>query len=375
MSYYAASPTSHGGVGAAGGGVLQSAPWSVSQTTAALLAASGNSLPPEDLRILQAQDVDGASVPFLTDESLARIGVPTFGRRVRVLRAAQTALEGEARRQGLRAPQLLQPGGGGAAPAPPTPTNEAALRARDPYASSLVSPSASAGRSGSGYDRFDATLSTHHPAEDANLLDPAALQPAASVRTPSGGRYPPPSAASYERGVGATTRDFGVAQQLGRSAVLNNSNPQHRGRNGALLRRDFDDVDRDRDAEERFARDDDPDQDPAAEGTYDSDVEREFLHPRRTDSNKAAFDPSGRSSAASDADFQTAQGLDHLARQSAQPWLGSIVPPTRPPPFVADPPQQRRLQLEWVHGYRAFDSRSNLVRGIHAHRARLANYL
>jgi len=328
-----------------GGGGALSLSWTVAETTAALHSAGGGLVAPEDLRLLQGQEVDGAALPFLSDEALARMGVPTFGRRVRLLRAAQAAMDDEARRQGKFAPQILAPGAGGAAA--PSPSSAASaigggedLLRRDPYASSLVSPSSRAGV-GASYNRFGPALLG---ADDAHLLDPAALQPAASVAMRNGGA----AAATI-------TRDYGVAQRLSRPAIP--------GRDGALLRGDADDVDRDRDAEERFVRDNDDEEDGQQ---YDSDVEREFVHPRSA-SAAAAFDPAAEArlrlsggGPAALADFQMASSLDSLSRETAQPWLGQIAPPTRPPPFVASPPS-RQLALEWVHGYRAFDSRSNLV--------------
>jgi WD40 repeat protein/Ca2+-binding EF-hand superfamily protein len=44
---------------------------------------------------------------------------------------------------------------------------------------------------------------------------------------------------------------------------------------------------------------------------------------------------------------------------AVKPWLGSTVPPSRPPPENNSEPDSG-LKLEWVHGYRAQDCRNNL---------------
>jgi WD40 repeat protein len=42
-----------------------------------------------------------------------------------------------------------------------------------------------------------------------------------------------------------------------------------------------------------------------------------------------------------------------------KPWLGALKPPTNPPPLVKEPPKAN-IELEYVYGYRCFDSRQNL---------------
>jgi len=44
---------------------------------------------------------------------------------------------------------------------------------------------------------------------------------------------------------------------------------------------------------------------------------------------------------------------------AVKPWIGAIKPPTSPPPFKNAPPAIN-LELEYVYGYRCFDSRQNL---------------
>ena len=328
-------------------GVLSFAPWSVDQTAAELFRTG--LIDKEDARMLQAQEVDGAALPFLSDEALVRMGVATFGRRVRVLRAAQAVLDAEALRQGKRAPVLLGASGPvGAAQA--AQQQQAANYARnDPYglgpssSPSAAALSASSRSAGLAPGRFDFSD------EDANLLDPAALTPASSVRNAQAGLQARAGRfAESLRDPPMATRDFGVSQRF--SSALHGG--MGVGAHSTALRlSDRYDVDRDRDAEEAFA--DAADTDDAPVGGYDSDVDRQFVNPR-LDAQRAAFDPNAPA-ADPDDPFGALGGST-----AARPWLGAIVAPSRPPPFVADPPT-KRLVLEWVHGYRAFDSRSNLV--------------
>ena len=44
---------------------------------------------------------------------------------------------------------------------------------------------------------------------------------------------------------------------------------------------------------------------------------------------------------------------------AVKPWIGAIVEPTEPPPTDNSIPDDD-LNLRWVHGYRAYDSRNNL---------------
>lgn len=42
-----------------------------------------------------------------------------------------------------------------------------------------------------------------------------------------------------------------------------------------------------------------------------------------------------------------------------KPWVGAIKPPTNPPPFKNAEPTAN-LELEYVYGYRCFDTRKNV---------------
>jgi WD40 repeat protein/Ca2+-binding EF-hand superfamily protein len=46
-----------------------------------------------------------------------------------------------------------------------------------------------------------------------------------------------------------------------------------------------------------------------------------------------------------------------------KPWRGSVVAPTNPPVYNLSAPQEK-LELEWVHGYRSHDCRSNVLYAI-----------
>jgi hypothetical protein len=217
-----------------------------------------------------------------------------------------------------------------------------------PSTSAAAAPLSSSHRQ-SGPGRLDFGNGGSGLLDEDNLLDPAALSPAvSSMRSPTRGGGGGGGGGGQTLSHASRTRDYGVSQRL--------DLPLHGGMGiGAAARSlrltDRYDVDRDRDAEEAFA--DAADTDDVAAGGYDSDVDRAFVNPR-LDAHRAAFDPSAP---APDPD----DPFGALGGSTApRPWLGSIVPPSRPPAFVADPPT-KQLRLDWVHGYRAFDSRSNLV--------------
>ena len=312
MSSY--RPASASASRAAQSRILLSLPWSVDQTVVTLVRAG---IAKDDARLLQAQDVDGDAIAFLNDEALARMAIPTFGRRVKVLRVVQNVLDEEAERRGLQAPNVLNAGG-----TPASPSNAAG---GDPYGQTLPRGASTSDpflrRGGNSTASFQPQM-TDRFNDDTNLLDPAALQPAESVGTTPKSRFGTLSNA-------VRTRDYGIAEEFNRHPKDN------------LVHHDLNDIDRDRDGEES-----------KADAGYDSDVDRSFHHPR-LDSQVAAYDPR----------LQTDPNdpfLHHDPATRARPWLGAIVPPTRHQGASMEPPS-RKLQLEWVHGYRAFDSRSNLM--------------
>lgn len=325
MSSFASPNSRNGSSSGVDSTLLTSLPWTVDQVAMRLFHLG---VLKDDVRILQSQDVDGESIAFLNDESLSRMGIPTFGRRMKIIRVVQSIIEKEAAKRGMKAPNVMGINATGASSA------ASADSPKDPYALPASRFSTSAAAS----NRFDNAVAIA-AYDDDNLLDPATITPANSSNRSA---YPPPSQPS-RRSAGGGGGDRG-----------NRFDPL------ALRQNDDQDVDRDRGREEAESN----------AASYDSDNERQFIHPRSA-SHRATFDPSSASaSAASSYSNGMLAPIDTMTgdRLAIRPWLGSIVAPSRFPTngniggivgFNSSHPS-KYLCLEWVHGYRAFDSRSNL---------------
>ena len=93
----------------------------------------------------------------------------------------------------------------------------------------------------------------------------------------------------------------------------------------------------------------------------DDDRERQYTHPRVSKAAQTVAQPPSKQSATVDDDlFASGESTRAAEFMAVKPWLGAIVAPSRPPVNNPSPPDTK-LRLEWIHGYRAFDSRSNLV--------------
>jgi len=245
----------------------------VNQTAVALYKVGG--VNKDDARLLQKQDVDSDALPYLNDDVLTKMGVPTFGRRVKILKAAQAILAGTA---GAAQPQQQQP-----------PVN-ASYSA--PYTQPQMSP---------------VTQSTNFSSASASASEP---------RRPS----PEPQSSSYVN--------------------VSPSAPQ--------------------------GSDDD--------GEDDEYAEHEFVPPKlqkaeeaaalkAQQAEKAAAERAARIAANGGVDDM--EGLEDASGagesfMAVKPWLGAIKEPSKAPKSNPEAPS-RKLSIDWVHGFRAFDSRSNLV--------------
>ncbi len=66
-------------------------PHSIADITTRLTALS---IHKDDVKLLAKQDIDGDCLQYISEEALARCGVPTFGRRVKVVKAVEADLGG-----------------------------------------------------------------------------------------------------------------------------------------------------------------------------------------------------------------------------------------------------------------------------------------
>jgi len=294
-------------------------PWSIDEVYQSLVERG---IPKEDAKVLHRQDVDGESLPSLNDDNLTKMGIPTFGRRNKILRVV----------------------------------NELIM---DAMGEQLENHSSSSSRS-----RRQLSSSSSHRA---------------SHRSSSTARYESNEVSDrdhhHHRGRGGSgaggERDYDLDRV-----------PQKSSSNNSLVspsRRSFekdDEYDRPR-SQSRPRRDEYDDEYEKGggggasttdyESGDDSDVERRYEHPRELkyaqQQKQASSRSTGlRSSGAPDDDdlFATGEATQAAEFMAVKPWLGAIVAPTHAPKNNSNEPD-RKLRLDWVHGYRAFDSRSNLV--------------
>lgn len=250
----------------------------MNQTAVALYKVGG--VLKEDARLLQKQDVDSDALPYLTEDVLTKMGVPTFGRRVKILKAAQAILAGAAGTASLNA-------------STPAPLGSSQSVGPSSFSSSSSAPPA------------------------RRQIEP---EPDSYSREPSSS----PTAAST-------------------SAASSSSGPSR----GAPANDDAGEPDND-----------------------DDDMEREFEHPSITRANelaaKAAELAAAKAAKAAaggggeDDLFGTEEAATGDSFMAVKPWLGAMKEPSNPPKFN-DAVPSKKLTIDWVHGFRAFDSRSNLV--------------
>ena len=256
----------------------------MNQTAVALYKVGG--VLKEDARLLQKQDVDSDALPYLTDDVLSKMGVPTFGRRVKIMKAAQAILSGAAGLAATAAPAAIA----AAAPTPSLGASQAMTSPAVRSSTSSFSPS---------------PVSTSAP--PARRPEPEADQPSSSPMSMS--------ASGPVRGGAPAGDDEG----------------------------EVDDADED-------------------------DMEREFEHPavraaaeREAKAAEAAAARAAKLAAGGEDDlFGTEEASTGDSFMAVKPWIGAMKEPSKPPKFNNAAPD-RKLSIDWVHGFRAFDSRSNLV--------------
>jgi len=220
----------------------------VNQTAVAIYKAGG--VLKEDARTLQKQDVDSDCLPYLNEEVLTKMGIPTFGRRIKVLKAAQAVLAGTG---------AIQPMGATMSVSPPVAQVRASM----------------------------------------SVTQPTPSPPAAVVRRqPEAAYQPEPSPPSS------------------------------------------------------YAADADDDDDDEEDNDY---IDPKVLEAEEKE-RKAAQGGGG----GGDDLFATEDAGPADSFMAVKPWIGAMKEPTNPPKINLSAPSQQ-LAIDWVHGYRGFDSRSNLV--------------
>ena len=311
-------------------------PHSVGDISAKLTALS---IERDDVKLLAKQEVDGDCLAHITEPSLAALGVPTLGRRVKLLKAVQTiqaewgmVLLGQ---QGDYA--AVKSSGVGAekrsaavAPVSPRPSNKSKADEDD-------EPHSPAKRKADDKDKDKAKASkeaekpskSKDAAKDSSKDSKSASKPKSPLPPQSddeddGARKRPSTAPSKDKDAKAAKKELSSSQKVNHS-------------------------------DEEDAGKEEPE-----EVDSDTEIEREFQHPRAAAPAKVE----GKARKGDDEDdddlFATSDASAKAEFMAVKPWLGAIVAPSKAPKSDPSPPDAH-LKLEWVHGYRAFDSRSNLV--------------
>jgi microtubule-associated protein-like 1/2 len=242
----------------------------------------------EDARTLARQDVDGEVLPYLTDDSLTKVGISTLGRRVKILKAAQQVL---------------------------APYQQQTNNSNNDYSSnSQPSLRSSSNRPLSANPRATIAADDEEDSEEEDNNNN-----------------------NNRGGFNNTGSSFGSKERFNNTAPLSSSN---RAKSGGG------DNNWDSNANINSTSDD----------SEDDEREREYIRPQQ---KKIEMKRSSAPDAADDDLFGVEEAGQAQEFMAVKPWLGAIVAPSKPPSNNANPPD-RKLRLEWAHGYRAFDSRSNL---------------
>ena len=323
-------------------------PHSIADITSRLTTLS---IHKDDAKLLAKQDIDGDCLQYVTEESLARIGVPTFGRRVKVLKAVEQILAEWA--------QAVIAGGANVAAAAVTEKRSAAVQPP-------LSPAVKNGKR-SAVDEEDEEPASAKPAQKkkdetekekekdkaktSNSKEkekekekdskstaskpPKSPQPHRDDDEEDEPRSAAPNKADSKRPNTAASKDD--KSKLSASGKVNVSSKRSVA---------------DSDDEEKSEDEVEPEE-------VDSDTDRERVRKPAASAAAPAAKAAKKSGDDEDDLFATADTAHASEFMAVRPWLGAIVAPSKAPKADSSPPDAH-LKLDWVHGYRSFDSRSNL---------------
>ena len=275
--------------------------------TVDLLAVKLSQINPQlnaaDVKLLVKQEVDGECIPFITESTLTQIGVPTVGRRIKLLKSLQNiyaqwlSSQSTAAGSGVSTPTRRQSG------TQPTP----------PFTSSLSSTAKVSVTSASPTKRVVRDIKDDLDSDNDDEVR-ASKKPNKLEAKPVTAARPTSAPASNTR-IASPTRKGG----------------------------------------------DDSDIEIHSDSEVESDTEIERTAPRAADKTAPSKTAEKPKPAAHDDDdiFATDEVSGTSEYMAVKPWLGAIVAPSHPPKSDSSAPDST-LKLEWVHGYRSFDSRSNL---------------
>ena len=327
-------------------------PHSIADISARLTALS---IHKEDVKLLAKQDVDGDCLQYVNEEALARIGVPTLGRRVKVVKAVEQILAEWAQSviaEGANMSAATANDKRGAAPQPHSPAVKSGKRSavdeedEEPASAKPTQKKREdADREKEREKEKEKSKSSSKEKEkerekdgkSSNGKPPRSPQPHRDDEEDDEPRSAAPSKSdSSKRPSTAPGKDDkSRKEQLSSSGKLNGSSKRSAAAES----------------------EDERSEDEAEPEEVDSDTDRERV--RKPTAAAAPVAKAKKSGGDEDDLFATADTAHASEFMAVRPWLGAIVAPSKAP--KADPsPPDAHLKLQWVHGYRSFDSRSNL---------------
>ena len=327
----------------------------------------------DDVKLLAKQEVDGECLQHLSEAVLQQMGVPTLGRRVRILKAAQSIqaewgvqlLSGgveAAGGVGLSA-ALGEKRSSAVAPLSPMLSGKAAVKAGSKQAEEEEdeprTPQKKDRQAELEKDRAKASKQKEGEKEKEKDKDRSASaskagkdgKPDAAKDKAGKPKSPQPAQSDDEEEEAGKGRRPSTAPPKDEKGGRKSPSPAAvKGNKSVQETDDESEAEREEEAEEVDS---------------DTEIEREFTHPRAVAAAKAEQDKKAagkkRAGGDDDDDLFATKDASHVSEfMAVKPWLGAIVAPSKAP--KADPSiPDSHLRLEWVHGYRSFDSRSNLV--------------
>ena len=308
---------------------------------------------PDDVKLLAKQEVDGDCLAHISEQSLHTLGVPTLGRRVKLLKAVQ-AIQAEwgmtllgAQAQGGDYPAIIaaaaaktngvkgEKRSGAVAPASPLPAKGREEEEEEPRRKD--SDREKEKEKGKGKDKEAEKPPTSTKAKDIKEKEKEREKDSLSKTTKA--KSPLPSTSDDDDDT-KTRRPSTAPPKDSKSKKVEPlpTTPKPRSHSTA-------------------DSDDEAEKAEPEEVDSDTEIERQFQHPRAAPVFKVQPKKGGDDE---DDLFATSDASSKAEFMAVKPWLGAIVAPSKAPKADSTPPDSH-LKLEWVHGYRAFDSRSNLV--------------
>lgn len=300
----------------------------------------------DDIALLAQQEVDGSVLPAVAnDDVLQRIGITTFGRRQRIVNAINNIIRENVGIQDSNSNIIsnnnvnIQPVN---TPAVVKQTSTATVvqqkqqQQQQPSAKTLSSTTTAqpVNNNSKTTNNNALTKTTVHVSKSTSGKQPTTITSPTVKSNKSSGF------AGFSKSIGNKQQSLDESKE---------QDDDYHDMKQSNVNTNILTTDDDTDTEHDIAQD-------------KTDIERSYQHPRvqRAAANTVS-DSATTIISPTSGQVKKVRDINHGAQFMAErPWLGAIVEPSSPPANNPSLPD-KRLELEWIHGYRAFDSRSNLV--------------